>query len=159
MTPDLIFRYFWNQVSQPNELGCREWLGRKRNARGYGYISLHGKTFATHRVAWTFVNGLIPEGLYVCHQCDNPPCCEPAHLFLGTQFDNMRDCKQKGRLSLPPHALGELHKDSKLTVAKVRKIRERKESGSSYASLAREFGVAEKSIWKVVHRESWTHVD
>lgn len=75
---------------------CREWPGRK-GRNGYGLLTLRGGTLYAHRVVWELVNGPIPEGMEVCHTCDNPPCCNPAHLFLGTHQDNMLDMAQKGR--------------------------------------------------------------
>lgn len=68
-----------------------------RSPRGYGTIGVMGKTRRAHRVAWELANGPIPEGLLVCHHCDNPPCCNPAHLFLGTDKDNVADMRAKGR--------------------------------------------------------------
>lgn len=79
-----------------------EWVGdclvyppTKRD--GYGRIRVDGKSWLAHRFSWVLANGPIPEGMYVCHRCDNPPCINPEHLFLGTQTDNMRDMAAKGR--------------------------------------------------------------
>ena len=87
---------FWARiVEQPN--GCREWTGGASSA-GYGQLWFEGKLVYAHRLAWILVNGPIPEGLFVCHKCDNPPCCNvEGHLFLGTATDNMRDMIAKGR--------------------------------------------------------------
>jgi hypothetical protein len=80
--------------------GCWEWKGR-RYASGYGVVAIApGYREATHRVSWRAHFGLIPEGMSVCHHCDNPPCVRPDHLFLGTALDNMRDAQRKGRF---PH--------------------------------------------------------
>lgn len=67
-----------------------------RDAKGYGRIGFRGRTWKTHRLAWMFANGPIPSGLQVRHSCDNPPCCNPAHLLLGTNADNMRDMRERG---------------------------------------------------------------
>ena len=75
--------------------GCWLWLLSK--AFGYGNFKVNGKTKRAHRVAWEEFNGPIPEGMNVCHTCDNPSCVNPEHLFLGTQYDNLQDMKQKGR--------------------------------------------------------------
>jgi len=85
-------------------IGCLEWVGPV-NPGGYGYASFDGKSQLAHRVSWELANGPIPDGLDVCHHCDNPPCCETeptdafpdGHLFLGTDLDNMRDMYAKGR--------------------------------------------------------------
>ena len=80
---------------------CLEWTGYTR-AFGYGQLMVDGKCVGTHRVAWTLANGPIPDGICVLHRCDNPPCCEPAHLFLGTAADNTADMIAKGRHRSPP---------------------------------------------------------
>jgi len=89
-------------VRMPN--GCLEWTG-KALRDGYGQMEDKGKCVKTHRLAWTLVNGPIPDGLCVLHHCDNPPCCETdptegypdGHLFLGTRADNNADMCAKGR--------------------------------------------------------------
>lgn len=87
----------WSRVvDQPN--GCREFTGCL-NRWGYGKISFNGRPIGAHRMAWILTNGPIPDGASVCHRCDNPPCCNPEHLFLGTQDDNMADMNTKGRQS------------------------------------------------------------
>lgn len=76
--------------------GCIEWTG-SRTGDGYGQIFANGRTVKTHRLAWELVNGPIPDGLIVCHTCDNPPCCNVNHLFLGTHRDNAQDKERKRR--------------------------------------------------------------
>lgn len=79
--------------------GCWEWQG-SRHPTGYGRIALsHSTSDRTHRVAYRLWVGPIADGLFVCHACDNPPCCNPEHLFLGTSRENTLDASQKGRLS------------------------------------------------------------
>jgi hypothetical protein len=89
--PDL----FWDQVRGAGD--CWVWTGA-RGANGYGFVSGYSFTerFA-HRLAWTMANGPIPEGKWVLHTCDNPPCVNPAHLFLGSAKDNAQDRDRKGR--------------------------------------------------------------
>lgn len=85
--------------------GCHEWRGARR-AGGYGAVSVAVRqTDYAHRVAWQLAFGPIPDGMFVCHRCDNPPCCNPEHLFLGTNADNMRDMVAKGREQ--PHGRGQ----------------------------------------------------
>jgi hypothetical protein len=85
------------KVDRGSPLGeCWEYTGC-RHRQGYGSITVGGLGHGTHRIAYTVANGPIPDGLFVCHHCDNPPCCNPAHLFLGTNLDNMRDLYAKGR--------------------------------------------------------------
>lgn len=87
---------FWIRVDgSAGDDACWPWLGA-RDPKGYGQA---GKRWRAHRVAMFLTNGPIPPGMFVCHHCDNPPCCNPAHLFIGTVTDNMRDCAAKGRTS------------------------------------------------------------
>jgi hypothetical protein len=93
-------RAFWSKVSKPY-IGCWEWQGY-RHKSGYGQFSYHGKMEYTHRVAYELSTGIEPLSLYVCHDCDNPACCRPEHLFLGTAKDNAIDSKLKGRKKCSP---------------------------------------------------------
>jgi hypothetical protein len=80
----------------PAANGCIEW-GASRFPQGYGQIKVNYQNRKAHRVAWELAHGPIPDGLVVCHRCDNPPCCNVDHLFLGTHSDNTRDMHAKGR--------------------------------------------------------------
>lgn len=86
---------FWPYVEKTD--GCWLWTGRK-NRDGYGYVSIDSKPVGAHRIAYSLNVGAIPDGLFVLHRCDTPPCVNPSHLFLGTNTDNMRDASGKGRL-------------------------------------------------------------
>lgn len=86
---------FWARVDKSAE--CWEWTGA-RYSQGYGAFCYLGRQWHTNRLAWLFTNGPIPDGLQVCHTCDNPSCCRPDHLFLGTQTENLQDASSKGRL-------------------------------------------------------------
>ncbi len=91
---------FWARVDRSDLDGCWPWT-RGRLAFGHGRtasLDAPGLRELTHRIAWKLVNGPIPAGLCVLHRCDNPPCCNPAHLFLGTKLDNARDAGAKGRM-------------------------------------------------------------
>ncbi len=91
---------FWSQVDTTAGMdGCWLWLG-ERNSKGYGRLKVDGHYIAAHRIAWAEAFGPIPAGLMACHHCDNRPCCNPAHLFIGSAADNLRDAFAKGRRGL-----------------------------------------------------------
>jgi hypothetical protein len=133
---------------------CWPWIGR-RMAYGYGLLpaTARHKAETTHRLAWSFANNQDPGELVVMHTCDNPPCCNPKHLVLGTRGENNRDSKSKGR-----NARGDKHGNSSLTTADVLSIRRRKANGDSTSLLASEFSVGVRTINKIVRRTSWQHL-
>jgi hypothetical protein len=88
---------FWQKVERSEGDGCWLWIG-SRNAKGYGRFRSSGYDVIASRAAWEFTVGPIPDGLLVCHRCDNPSCVRPDHLFLGTNHENMVDASSKGRL-------------------------------------------------------------
>lgn len=136
---------------------CLVWTG-SRYKQGYGRIRIGGKLMRAHRVAYELLRGPIPEGLVLLHSCDNPACINVAHLSVGTQGDNIRDCDSKGRRMF--HR-GATHPQAKLTDDQVREIRRRyrnydRRNGSP--ALAKEFGVSGFTIRAIVRREIWTHL-
>ena len=95
---------FWSRVDKAND--CWVWTGAK-TPKGYGKIYSNSKCVYTHRVSWELANeNVIPEGIEVCHHCDNPSCVRPEHLFLGTSKDNRLDSMNKGRATPPPPSDG-----------------------------------------------------
>ena len=90
-----VMKRFFDKINKTNT--CWNWTASLRN--GYGVISVNGKNISAHRISWELHNNRdIPEGMVICHTCDNRKCVNPNHLFLGTQSDNMKDCSAKGRL-------------------------------------------------------------
>lgn len=136
---------------------CLEWAGARDRA-GYGFIKVGGKMLKTHRVAWVIRNGPIPDGLHVCHRCDNPPYSNADHLFLGTPADNSRDMAAKGRTAAQIGVPGERNHYARLTDDTVREIRAAHRAGESQSALARRYGVGLSTVWHVVHRHTWRHV-
>ena len=133
---------------------CWLWTAGKR--RGYGSIRDGGRMRQAHRVAWELAHGPIPDGLCVCHKCDNPPCVNPAHLFLGTKQDNNRDRARKGRQGW---IKGESNGRARLTEDDVREIRALIELGKhSQREIGQEYGVSRTLIGRIVRSEVWTHV-
>lgn len=129
---------------------CWEWLGAK-NSDGYGNFYYQGKYEKAHRAAWIIYFGEIPNGLCVCHHCDNPSCVNPKHLFLGTHADNMRDMTQKGRLVIPKKR-GEFCGATKLKDKEVKEIRRLYALGIRPQSLlAKMFNVSQTQISRIVN--------
>ncbi len=147
---------FWGKVQIVD--GCWEWQAH-RSTKGYGRFWLTQKRYEqAHRFAWILEHGQIPDGLHVLHRCDNPPCCNPAHLFLGTNRDNNDDKMAKGRLRRGSQ-VGELHSQHKFTEEQVLEMRTLWASGEwTQAALAERFGVYSGTVCKVVNRQRWSHL-
>jgi len=137
---------FWNKVDKLGANGCWIWT-RHCNKGGYGTID--GKIAS--RVAWGLVYGSIPDGLDVCHSCDNPACVNPEHLFIGTASDNLKDSVRKGRLN---HQ-GEKNSNAKLTSVLVREIRE---LNLPQQTLAKMFGVSKGTIYYIQKNLTWAYI-
>lgn len=157
----LLERFEGSLPERLREGQCWTWKGRL-DRHGYGRISSGGsngqgggRSLLAHRVAWEAHHAEpIPDGLCVCHACDNPACVNPAHLFLGTPAENNADRSVKGRSSL-----GSQHHKTKLTAEQVREIRSAHASGTeTKTQLARRFGVADSSIHLIIIRKNWRHL-
>ena len=144
---------FWRKVETGD--GCWPWLGFC-NWYGYGKFQLAGRSCGAHRIAYAIETGTDPGEMHVLHHCDNPPCVNPEHLFIGTNADNVRDKTKKGRAK---GAVGIANTNAKLTDETVRDIRRRARQGEGSFTLARSFGVTPMTIWMVVTRKTWDHVD
>jgi hypothetical protein len=146
---------FWSKVAVAGPDECWEWQ-RMRQRQGYGMYSVSGKMKYAHRVAWEFMHGPISDGLHVLHKCDNPPCCNPNHLFLGTHTDNMRDMFAKGRCH---SARGERNVNSKLTEVIVKEMRRLYATGAhTQTDLAAMYGVHVSLVHLVVRGKIWKHL-
>lgn len=144
---------FWRFVTKSD--GCWIWTGGA--CRGYGLFKMGGRSYRAPKFSWRLAFGEVPPGLFVCHSCDNPACVNPAHLFLGTHDDNMRDMVSKKRATGCP-LRGEQSPSSKLTSAQVIEIRAAKAAGMAYRPLCRLYGISYNTAWCVVNRRTWTHV-
>jgi hypothetical protein len=143
--------HFWDRVSKTAD--CWLWIGAHTRL-GYGIVQVNRRRTSAHRIAWILAFGSIPEGMFVCHRCDNPPCVRPDHLFLGTPAENSRDAAVKGRMHRP---IGTRHPGALLTDAAVRDIRQ--SYGSETAiQIARRYGVNRSTIYNVLYGNAWTHV-
>ena len=103
---------------------CIEWSG-SLNSQGYGRLVIRGKEYRAHRIVWEETNGPIPDGMCVCHHCDNPPCVNVEHLFLGTPKDNTRDAQQKGRIPTAGHGTEWMYDGHKCRCEKCRLAKSR----------------------------------
>ena len=121
-----------------------------------GYARWHPRPAGNaHRRVFALLRGEIPAGMNVCHTCDNPPCVNPAHLWLGTDADNMRDRDRKGRTGW---ALGSTNGQAKLTEEAIEVIRSLHRQGLSQQKIADRFGVVQTTISRVLLGQRWTHV-
>lgn len=136
--------------------GCWEWNGY-RGPKGYGKFGLTpSSTVLAHRFAWEQEHGPIPEGMCVLHRCDNPPCVNPAHLFLGTLGDNNNDMRAKGRGTDPPRRTGEQSPSARLTASQVAEIRGRFHPRVvTQKMLASEFDVSVHTVAAIVQGRLW----
>lgn len=154
---------FWEKVRIPEDRsGCWFWTGAK-NTDGYGFIGLGGRKDGVkraHILSWEWANGHAkPEGMVLCHQCDNPSCVNPAHLLLGTQKENMREAVARNRGLGKGKVPWQRNKAAKLNPDAVLKIRELAAQGASQRSIARTMGLTSHgTIGRVLRGESWTHV-
>lgn len=151
------FARFWAQVAVSRDSAeCWPWIGDRVSDRGdYGRFCADGKSYRAHIVAFEMVNGPQPEGSIVRHACDNPPCCNPAHLIDGTHADNTRDMFERGR---NPDRRGEKHPLAQIEENQVREIRRLAAMGRTHHWIAEQFAISRQHVGKIVRRENWKHV-
>lgn len=149
---------FWSKVDRSGgQDACWEWKASRRGL-GYGQFAYPGRSpQKAHRVAYELESGPIPDGLGVLHKCDNPPCCNPRHLFLGTNADNMADMVLKGRQRSPGYR-GEGHHQARLCEADVLAIRERAAQGETGKTIGPDYGICPEHANRIIRRESWKHL-
>ncbi len=164
-THDEIVAKFWNGVDKKGPNECWEWIRGKTSSdpsRAYGLFSANGSVIATHRFSYELHYGPIPNNMLVCHHCDNPPCVNPIHLFLGDERANALDYVAKGRFKMGhithPESVprGERHGMSKLTDVNVLDIR--RHSTINRQALAKRFGVSISAIKFIRSRQTWKHL-
>jgi len=138
-------RWFWAKVDKRGDGECWNWTAYL-NPNGYGEFSVGGGNRMAHRVAWFLEHGPIAQGMFICHSCDNPRCCNPAHLYAGTQKDNILDMTKKHRGA------------AKLNASQIPLIRQLKRDGWSIKKLGSRFGVNHGTISYIINRKTWRHV-
>lgn len=142
LNPEQI-KKFWLKVDVGHSDTCWNWKASRNRSNGYGQVVIGYQHAYAHRVAYEIKHGYIPEGLFVCHTCDNPICCNPDHLFLGTNKDNVNDAMRKGRMG-------------KLTQEQIDRIRHlRIEEQFSLRQLGQEFNVSISTISLIVNNKRW----
>jgi hypothetical protein len=138
------------QIGKPD--ACWPWAGTK-DRDGYGVIGDGpGKQYRAHRIAYERIHGTVPKGQNVLHRCDNPPCCNPSHLFAGSAAENNADKHRKNR-----HSHGTKHPLAKLTDDDVRAIRGMYPLLTQTA-IARQYGIDQTTVSEIVLRKKWQHI-
>lgn len=145
---------------------CWPWTGFRH--KKYGQLGICARAYGrkrnegAHRLAYFFANDVFPGGMDVCHKCDNPPCCNPRHLFLGTRKDNMADAAAKGRVCAGARrsqlTIGQRNGRAILSEDDVRAIREASKAGVRRAAIATRYGISKGTITEIVSRKRWRHV-
>lgn len=162
---------------------CWNWNSKYIDKDGYGRMWLHGSQVRSNRLAYYFHYNVDPKELQVCHTCDNPTCCNPHHLFLGTSKDNLEDAAKKKRMCSGERASiirrmndtagvknghytqpgktpkGGNHGMAKLTESQVLDIYNNfKKWGKSQTVVANEFGVTQAQVWSIINKKTWLHL-
>lgn len=155
------------RIEAVTESGCWIFMGALNEA-GYGIVGLGRKgspNDRAHRITYRHFVGEIADGLFVCHRCDVPSCCNPDHLFLGTPKENSHDMMRKGRGSKPPrnlHDRGSYRYNAKLTEDMVRTLRRRFDCGETGYAIWKElnalYGMHQAPVYRMLNRKTWRHV-
>lgn len=155
---------FWEKVDRRDKEECWEWTGGT-DSHGYGTLQIgtHDKPFPgkAHRISYELHYGSIPDGMLVCHKCDNPPCVNPNHLFVGSYSDNIEDCYAKNRRDAPPgHGkIGEDHPSSHFSNEQVLRWREDfPKSGMTMTSFAELHGIPRNTMVSILKRQNYKHI-
>lgn len=143
---------FWKYVKKGGVDECWEWIGARLNHRGgYGQLNIAGKIIKSTHFSYELHKGEVPKGVCVCHTCDNPPCVNPRHLFLGTRKENSQDMAEKGR-----SMFGEKCMNAKLTWREIAEIRKAYATRKYYQrELAKMFGISPSNISMIVNERRW----
>jgi hypothetical protein len=134
-----------------SETNCWIWIGAK-NRKGYGSIHFNGKTRISHRLAYELYIGEITDEKLVCHHCDRPACCNPSHLFLGTNLDNSNDKFSKNRFN--PN-FGEKNGNSKLSTSEVIEIKKMLTYGKKLVEIAKMFNITPENLSEIKKGKTW----
>lgn len=150
---------FWNRVVNQTDFTQRDgcfYFNGNRDSCGYGRVRKNGKTLSLHRESYREMHGEIPAGKYILHKCDHPSYWNVEHLYLGTQFENMRDCKNRGRMVNPRGSKSGM---SKLNEEKVAIIKNRINNGEKIRKIALDNNIDASVVWKIKAGKLWAHVN
>lgn len=146
---------FWKHVNIKSDNECWEWKGNI-NRSGYGQFTIRHKNYRSHRIAYDLTYDTIPDGKQVLHHCDNRKCCNPNHLFLGTNQDNMMDAKIKGKFLGRD---GKNNSNSKFMDFEIMEIRNLYMSGLySYRNLSNIYKTSHSNICNIINKKSWKNI-
>ena len=154
---DSLRRRFWDKVEKLGAEDCWPWAGA--TVKGYGSISGTSSVqrYYSHRVSWEIHNGKIPHGMLVLHHCDNPPCVNPDHLYIGTAQDNSNDIRSRGKHPFSGFRGEEMHA-AKLTNAAVVGIWEMLMDGRTHKEAADAHEISETTVREISHGRRWGHI-
>jgi len=142
---------FTDMIDKKCHESCWEWQGAITSG-GYGEFRIDGHTYPAHRISYVLFFGDIPEGMLVCHKCDNPRCVNPYHLFIGTQKDNLQDASRKGRL------IG-VGRNGRFTNEQIVSIREEYKVGNTtHRALAKKYKTSHQNINFILQHQRYAHV-
>lgn len=150
---------FWALIQQGAIDECWPWLGAT-NGAGYGIVRMLGAKFYAHRQAYTEARGPIAAGMVIRHSCDNPICCNPAHLDVGTMRDNTQDAVTRGKMHGRNCTRGSAHHRSRLTEQQVSEMRRKYDINirGDASKAAREFNISHSTADRVLRGTSWSHI-
>lgn len=158
---DKVYNRIMSRVGPEDDIGCRDWTGPISRLWGYGVTTLDNKSHNASRAVYKVYNNLdLGSKIVVCHKCDRPSCCNPEHLFHGTQGDNVRDCRNKNRNRGPLVCEYKNHPrfSAKVNPAKVRHIRTLWKLGMQQTKIAKIFDIHSSQVSRIVREEDWKHI-
>jgi hypothetical protein len=155
---DFMIRQKINSRIHIHENGCHVWTSRK-DKKGYGKIGYRKKYVSVHRLLWGFEKSPLEKSQWLLHTCDNPSCCNLDHLYIGTPKDNVRDMDCRNRRNVKNHRRGEKSNLAKFNEDQVKQILKLHVNGMTGADIARKFSVTKETIYKIINRVSWKHID
>ena len=150
---------FWSNVEKHGPNDCWPWKGIT-NGIGYGVFTLFSNKLYAHRQAYSEAKGIIPDGLIIRHHCDNPICCNPSHLEVGTKADNTQDAVRRGRFAGRKTPRGDGHGMAIISSSDVLKMREKynPDKRGHIAEAARDFAISSTQAARILRRQAWRSV-